>query len=771
MFYLKINYLFSYLTPCGVSSPLKDSLLARFPHVRATFNQAAFIESLNLSPQVLADIWLPVGFPPVSFDPLSEEEEKVAQSGQFSNSNSRTRNSSNVGVNGGNNSNYSQNSGGEFYQRNNTRGGPRPNRSRGGSFVSANNNPRSSRQDYQEHRSGGNYGNQNQYGHGHHNEEEVIENADDLWATPSSDTFGSTDFGSFDENGMFRAAGAGNSNILDGGLEDFNGSAAAFDGFMQTRHHQVTQQAAPAPVPVILAPPLSPPVAIPHITPDTQWLYRDPSGQIQGPFPSSSMYEWFKGKYFPENLPLRREQDAFFEPLSTWKTKCSGQVPFIAFSVAKPQEPQVQKQPLSFGSINRNENVSVSQWFSESESVTPAVNKVVAPSVSVSAPTETPSQTTRSVPIESLFNLQAAIPAVVEPIVSIEKPASPEVMMPTWKKLEKPSVTTKFGQMSLEPEIVSEPKIVESSVKLAAEPVFKSVAVNEPVKPAVVNDSVRAATSTASVYSEAPKTSTIPTTSSWTTSPSASAGSLKKISLSEIMKSNEEPNIILEKEKPSASSSIPSMPSVAGGSGWAKLSASPVQSLSSIQAEEAARQRSNSASVVPLASPSSKSFADLVRSAGVIQGNIIVSAPSVGIPEQVEHQSIDKKPNVVPVVPVPTASNLVSKPVTSSIPSESLEDWCISSLKQSPSLSKSIDPLTCTILLMDLPSPSALLTFSLETLKPLESSNFDLSAFIQEFSIKKFGVKASEKVQWNKLKISPQIKKQEDSFEVVKRKK
>ena len=73
---------------------------------------------------------------------------------------------------------------------------------------------------------------------------------------------------------------------------------------------------------------------------------------------------------------------------------------------------------------------------------------------------------------------------------------------------------------------------------------------------------------------------------------------------------------------------------------------------------------------------------------------------------------------------------------------------------------------------MDLPNPAAILTFSLETLKPMESQgNFDLAAFAQELSSKKFGPNATEKVQWNKLKNVPQVKKQEESFEVVKRKK
>ena len=743
--------------------------MARFPHVRAAFNQTAFIESLNLPAQVLADIWLPVGFPPVSFEPLNEEEEKVAQTGQFANTNARTRNA------GGNNPNYSPSTSGEY--RNNPRGNrqnqqQQGNRSRGSSFVS---NSRSFQFS------------QNQ--HNHHSDEDVIEDPDNLWATPSSDTFGSADFGTFDENGMFRAAPTGSSSgILDGGLEDDFGtsssaSAAAFEGFMQTRHHHTPSQPT---VPAVPAAPLSPPVAIPHITPDTQWLYRDPSGQIQGPFPSHRMIEWYNGKYFPENLPLRREQDAFFEPLSTWKTKCAGQVPFIAYTVPKaPEPPKQAEKPLSFGSIqreSRTESVSVSEWFSEPTKPVASAIKPAIPSVTVNP---APVQTTRSVPIESLFSLPMA-PS--EPAAPIEKPASPEVMMPTWKKLEKPSVTAKFGQMSLDTdtEVNDNFKVVEP-VKVV-EPI-KTVEPVKSVEPTVT-----------------PAPAAVPATSSWSTSPAASTGSLKKISLSEIMKSGDEPKIILD--KPQAQATVVDVPLVpnASGAGWAKLSSTPVQSLSSIQAEEASRQRATT-STAPASSSSasaaSKSFADLVRSAGVIQGNIVVS-PSVTVGEQARplterkasfsgmsgvsssvnssvnnsvNSSANKPSASATTVPTVTTNSSNNSAIPTAKPT-SIEDWCVASLKQSPALSKSIDPQTCTFLLMDLPSPSALLTFALETLKPLESTNsssaagnFDLAAFAQEFSTKKFGAKATEKVQWSKLKTVPQVKKQEESFETVKRKK
>lgn len=692
--------------------------MARFPHVRAAFNQTAFIESLNLPHAVLADIWLPVGFPPVSFEPLGEEEEKVAVSGQFSNSNVRSRNNANytpAGDHRGNRNNPRQQS---------TQTGGQ-NRSRGNSFTTSS----ASRSEYQ-----------HQPRHFREkDEEDVIEDPDNLWATPTSDTFGTSDFGTFDENGMFRAGGSAADLNTMGALEDFASSSAAFEGFMQTRPHHMNAPVAVAPVvPPVPAAPLSPPVAIPHITPDTQWLYRDPSGQIQGPFPSHRMIEWYNGKYFPENLPLRREQDPFFEPLSTWKTKCAGQVPFIAY--AKTPEPATASAPapVSLGFSSRH-SVPVSQWFtSETKREPEPVVKPVEPVVA----------STRSVPIESLFSLPAAKPQP-QSQQSAEKSVVPEVTMPTaaagWKKLEKPSIATKFGQLDInEPPTPSEQPVKAESIKF-----------EESAKPSSVP-----------APAQVPITSAPLATSSWSNS-SASNGSLKKISLSEILRNNEEP----VKTQPAPSAVAPATTTTAAAAaGWAKLSASPVQSLSTIQAEEASRQREASVS----GSSASKSFADLVRSAGVItSGNIVVS-PVVSDRPTLE----SKAPTSPPVTSAPVNSkpkdsvtSVPVKPAATSNGVVSIEDWCMSSLRQSPSLSKSIDPQTCTILLLDLPNPPAILTFALETLKPLETGSFDLASFAQELSIRKFGQKATEKVQWSKLKAAPLQRKQEESFEVVKRKK
>ncbi|CAI2169903.1 14834_t:CDS:10 [Funneliformis geosporum] len=46
-----------------------------------------------------------------------------------------------------------------------------------------------------------------------------------------------------------------------------------------------------------------------------KWLYRDPSGNIQGPFSSLEMNEWYKGGFFVHSLLVKRVEDTTFEPL------------------------------------------------------------------------------------------------------------------------------------------------------------------------------------------------------------------------------------------------------------------------------------------------------------------------------------------------------------------------------------------------------------------------------------------------------------------------
>lgn len=75
---------------------------------------------------------------------------------------------------------------------------------------------------------------------------------------------------------------------------------------------------------------------LPTVTATTSWVYRDPTGVIQGPFANARMHEWYQSGYFPDSLPLKREADPFFDTLAGWKVKCGGRVPFELATLVKP---------------------------------------------------------------------------------------------------------------------------------------------------------------------------------------------------------------------------------------------------------------------------------------------------------------------------------------------------------------------------------------------------------------------------------------------------
>ncbi|KAM3931678.1 GRB10-interacting GYF protein 2 isoform 2-T2 [Leptodactylus fuscus] len=59
-----------------------------------------------------------------------------------------------------------------------------------------------------------------------------------------------------------------------------------------------------------------------------KWYYKDPQGEIQGPFSNREMAEWYQAGYFPVTLLLRRVCDEAFQPLGDI-IKLWGRVPFI----------------------------------------------------------------------------------------------------------------------------------------------------------------------------------------------------------------------------------------------------------------------------------------------------------------------------------------------------------------------------------------------------------------------------------------------------------
>ncbi|KAL0081218.1 hypothetical protein J3Q64DRAFT_1823787 [Phycomyces blakesleeanus] len=46
-----------------------------------------------------------------------------------------------------------------------------------------------------------------------------------------------------------------------------------------------------------------------------KWFYRDPAGNVQGPFDATEMQEWYKAGFFSPSLLVKREDESLFEPL------------------------------------------------------------------------------------------------------------------------------------------------------------------------------------------------------------------------------------------------------------------------------------------------------------------------------------------------------------------------------------------------------------------------------------------------------------------------
>lgn len=48
---------------------------------------------------------------------------------------------------------------------------------------------------------------------------------------------------------------------------------------------------------------------------ERQWFYQDQTGNVQGPFPTSQMQQWYSVGTFPPDMPVRAETEATFTPL------------------------------------------------------------------------------------------------------------------------------------------------------------------------------------------------------------------------------------------------------------------------------------------------------------------------------------------------------------------------------------------------------------------------------------------------------------------------
>jgi len=89
----------------------------------------------------------------------------------------------------------------------------------------------------------------------------------------------------------------------------------------------------------------SPGIAAPAWSPQTQfWVYLDPNGVVQGPFPATAMQAWYEQQYLYSELLLRPEEEAEFRPLHVYLAEV-GEVakPFLV----PPRRLARQRAPLS----------------------------------------------------------------------------------------------------------------------------------------------------------------------------------------------------------------------------------------------------------------------------------------------------------------------------------------------------------------------------------------------------------------------------------------
>ncbi|KAA0723081.1 GYF protein 1 PERQ amino acid-rich with [Triplophysa tibetana] len=79
-----------------------------------------------------------------------------------------------------------------------------------------------------------------------------------------------------------------------------------------------------------------------------KWFYKDPQGEIQGPFTTVEMCEWFQAGYFTMNLLVKRGCDEGFQPLGE-VIKMWGRVPFAPGPSPPPllvrNRPHLHPQP------------------------------------------------------------------------------------------------------------------------------------------------------------------------------------------------------------------------------------------------------------------------------------------------------------------------------------------------------------------------------------------------------------------------------------------
>ncbi|KAJ5583525.1 hypothetical protein N7535_002145 [Penicillium sp. DV-2018c] len=72
-----------------------------------------------------------------------------------------------------------------------------------------------------------------------------------------------------------------------------------------------------------------------------RWIYRDPQGNIQGPWTGLEMHDWFKAGFFSPELQIKKLEDTEFEPLAQLVRRIgNSREPFLVPQIGLPHGPE-----------------------------------------------------------------------------------------------------------------------------------------------------------------------------------------------------------------------------------------------------------------------------------------------------------------------------------------------------------------------------------------------------------------------------------------------
>ncbi|KAM7539881.1 hypothetical protein Aperf_G00000024731 [Anoplocephala perfoliata] len=92
-------------------------------------------------------------------------------------------------------------------------------------------------------------------------------------------------------------------------------------------------------------PPMLLPQSVSSVQPEatsTMWYYRDPFGNVQGPYDDATMATWFSAGYFTVSIEVRRECDKVFSPITDYIARL-GRFPFVNSRDLSPIESSLVK--------------------------------------------------------------------------------------------------------------------------------------------------------------------------------------------------------------------------------------------------------------------------------------------------------------------------------------------------------------------------------------------------------------------------------------------